>query len=75
MLVKERNKNKQPYLHFVLEGVGVSAHARVSFQLAQYDTLLEEKHLSLMPSRGRLNVWRFLPYCEDTLEGQRQPKS
>lgn len=63
------------YLHFVLEGEGVTVHTGVSFKFTQYNTFLEEKDLSLMTSRARLDVWRFLPHCEDSLKERRQVKS
>lgn len=56
------------YFHFVLEGEGVIVHAGVSFQFTQYNTVFEEKYLSLMPSRGCLHFWRFLPHCEYSLK-------
>ena len=63
------------YLHFVLECEGVTVHTGVSFKFTQYNTFLEEKDLSLMPSGARLDVWRFLPHCEDSLKERRQVKS
>lgn len=69
--LKVRKQENKSYLHFVLEGVGVTVHTGVSFQFTQYNAFLEEKNLSLMPSRGRLNFWSLLPYCEDPLKGGR----
>ncbi|TNN89355.1 hypothetical protein EYF80_000643 [Liparis tanakae] len=51
---------------------GASSSSGMSLNLTQYNAFLEEKDLSLMPSRGRLNFWRFLPHCEDSLKGRRQ---
>lgn len=63
--------DKWPYLHFVLEDVGVSVHAGVFFQFTQYNAFPEEKDLSLMPSRGGLNFWSLLQHCEGSLKRRR----
>lgn len=68
--LKVRKQENKSYLHFVLEGVGITVHTGVSFQFTQYNAFLKEKNLSLMPSRGRLNFWSLLPHCEDPLKGR-----
>ena len=65
--LKVGKQKRISYLHFVLEGVGVTVHAGVSFQFAQHNALLEEKNLSLVPPSGRLDFWHLLPHSEDPL--------
>ena len=44
------------HLHLVFEGVGVRVGPRASLQFTQDHTVLEEEHLSLLPSGGSLHL-------------------